>query len=193
MKTIKRKILVVVFMMAAFINYANNSDFKNAIDAKKVTVVFNDVKKGHQLSMKDDHGVVLHSEKVSKQGDLVKTFNFSELENGNYTLELDKDFQIVIKFLEVKNKTVIFNENANKIIFKPFIRIEENKVMISRITFDEKPLEIDIYYDNEIIYSETATSNTILNRVYRLDEAIKGNYEVVVRNNERVYRNEFKY
>jgi hypothetical protein len=65
--------------------------------------------------------------------------------------------------------------------------------MISRITFDEKPLEIDIYYDNEIIYSETATSNTILNRVYRLDEAIKGNYEVVVRNNERVYRNEFKY
>jgi hypothetical protein len=180
-------------MLTTFINYANSSDFKKGIDARKVTVVFNNAKKGHQLSMKDDQGVVLHSEKVSEQGNLVKTFDFSELENGNYTLELDKDFEIVIKFLEVKNKTIIFNEDANKVIFKPFIRTEENLVLISSTSFDKKPFKIDIYYNNKIIHSETATSNIILNRVYRLNEKIKGNYTVIVRNNERVYRNEFKY
>lgn len=193
MKTIKRKVLIVSFMLATFINYANNSDLKNTIDAKKVTVVFNDVKKGHQLTMKNEQGVVIHLERVIKKGDLVKTFNFSTLENGNYTLELDKDFQIVIKFLKVKNKTVIFNKNVSKIIFKPFIRNKENIVLISSITFDKKPLEIDIYYDNEIIYSETATSNSLVNRVYRLDKKMKGDYIVIVRNNERMYRNEFKY
>lgn len=193
MKIIKKEILIVILMLTTFINYANNSDFKKGIDARKVTVVFNNAKKGHQLSMKDDQGVVLHSEKVSEQGSLVKTFDFSELENGNYTLELDKDFEIVIKFLEVKNKTIVFNEDANKVIFKPFIRTEENLVLISSTSFDKKPFKIDIYYNNEIIHSETATSNIILNRVYRLDEKIKGNYTVIVRNNERVYRNEFKY
>ena len=193
MKTIKRKVLIASFMLATFMNFANNSDFKNDLDAKKVTVVFNDVKKGHQLTMKNDQGVVLHLERISKQGNLVKSFNFSALENGNYTLELDKDFQIVIKFLEVKNKTVIFNKNVSKIIFKPFIRNNENLLLISSITFDKKPVEIDIYYDNEIIYSETATSNSLLNRAYRLDKKMKGDYTVIVRNNERMYRNEFKY
>lgn len=193
MKTINKKVLLAIFILGTFISHANNSDFKNIADAKKVTVVFNNAKKGHQLSMKDAQGVVLHSEKVSEQGNLVKTFDFSNLKNGTYTLELDKDFEIVIKVLEVKNKTIIFNEDANKIIFKPFIRTEENLVLISSTTFDKKPLEINIYHNDEIIYSETATSDSILNRIYRLNKEIKGDYKVIVRNNQRVYKNEFKY
>lgn len=189
----KRKVLIIVFMLVTFINYANNSDFENGFDASKVKVEFNHVKKGHQLSIKDEKGVTLHSENIKKQGKLVKTFDFSELENGNYTLELDKDFEIVIQSVTIKNNKVTFNEAADKIIFKPFIRNKENKLMITRNNFDKKPLEIDIYYNGEIIYSETANSDVILNRVYRLNKEIKGDYLVIVRNNGRNYVNRFKY
>ncbi|TXD52452.1 MULTISPECIES: DUF3244 domain-containing protein [unclassified Polaribacter] len=191
MKTIQRRILVAIFMLTTFINFAN-TDLKNVLDANKVTVVFNSAKKGHQLSIRNDRGAVLHSENVKQQGKLVKTFDFSKLENGNYTLELEKDFEIVIKTIKVENNTVIFNEDINKIIFKPFIRNEKNKVMITRITFDKMPLKVDLYYNEEIIYSETANSDTILNKVYRLDKELKGNYKVIVRNNGRSYINEFK-
>jgi hypothetical protein len=193
MKIIKRKVLIIVFMLGTFINYANHSNFENELDASKVKVEFNNVKKGHQLSIKDEKGVTLHSENIKKQGKLVKTFDFSELEEGNYTLELDKDFEIVIQSVTIKNNKVTFNEEADKIIFKPFIRNEENRLMITRNNFDGKPLEIDIYYNDEIIYSETATSDVILNRVYRLNKEIKGDYLVIVRNNGRNYVNRFTY
>lgn len=192
MKTIKTKVLVVVFMLVTLVNYANNTNFNNALDAKKVKVVFKDAKKGHQLTIKDSDGIALHSENVTKKGNLVKIFNFSKLENGNYTLELEKDFEIVIKSMKINGNTVTFDENAKKTIFKPVIRNKENRLIITKISFDKKPLQVSLYFNNEIIYSETVKGDSILNRVYRLDEEKKGNYRVVLHNNGRSYVNEFK-
>ena len=87
---------------------------------------------------------------------------------------------------------MIFDKSAEKIIFKPVVRNEKNMVMISKITFDAKPLEVMLYYNNEIIYSEVLKSNTIVNRIYKLDEEVKGNYTIVIRNNGRSYISEFK-
>ena len=192
MKTIKRNVLVVVFMLGTLANYANNTELSNILNAKKVRVEFKDAKKGHQLKIKDANGVVLHSEKIAKKGNLVKTFDFSKLKNGKYTLELNKDFQIIVKSIKVQNGNVSFNEKAEKVIYKPVIRNEENRLMISKISFDKKPIQVDLYYNNEIIYSETVKGNQILNRVYKLDEEITGNYRVVVNNDGRNYSNEFK-
>ncbi|MDP5105836.1 MAG: hypothetical protein NWQ31_06670 [Polaribacter sp.] len=47
MKTIKNRVLVVVFMLVTLCNYANNvKDFNEIVNAKKVKVVFDNVKKG---------------------------------------------------------------------------------------------------------------------------------------------------
>lgn len=190
MKTIKNLILVVVFTMTGFVNFANNTN--TLLDAKKVTIVFNDAKKGHKLTVKDNYGTILHSENVTKEGKLIKKFDFSKLENGNYSLELEKDFQIIIKSIKIEGNNVTFNENSKKVIFKPVIRNEDNKLMISKIAFDKKPLKVVLYYNNEVIYSETVKGDSIVNRVYILDKKIKGNYRVVVNNNGRSYSNEFK-
>lgn len=193
MKTIKRKVLVAVFMLATFINFANNNDLKTLLSADKVKVVFNDAKKGNTLTIKDANNIILHSEEITKEGTLIKTFNFSALENGMYTLELEKDFQIVVKAIKVKNNTVTFVEDAERLIFKPIVRNNENKLMISKIAFDAEPLKISIYYKNEIIYSETLEGEQILNRVYSLDKEMKGDYKVVSYNNGRSYVNNFKF
>ena len=192
MKTIKRNVLVVVFMLGTLVNYANNKELNNILNAKKVKVVFKNVKKGQQLKVKDNNGVVLHSEKITEEGSFSKYFDFSKLNNGNYTLELNKDFQIIIKSIYIKNGNVNFNETSKKVIYKPIIRNEKNRLMISKISFDEQPLEVALYYDNEIIYSETVKGESIVNRVYKLDKSVTGSYRVVVNNNGRNYINEFK-
>lgn len=191
---IKTKVLAAVFMMATFINYANNTDLKNdnVFNAKQVKVVFKAVKKGQQLSIKNNNGVVLYTENIEKQGLLAKVFDFSKLNDGNYTLELEKDFSIVVKSLKIVGNEVIIDENSTKVIFKPVVRNVDDKLMISKIAFDEKPLHVALYFKDEIIYSETIKGNTILNRVYKLDKRIKGNYKVVLNNNERSYINNFK-
>ena len=192
MKKIKTRVLVVVFMLGTLVNYANKTEFKNVFNTKKVRVVFNETKKGQRLSIKDHNGIILYAEKVKKEGKLTKVFDFSKLNDGNYTLELEKDFQILIKSLKINGNIVIFNEDSKKIVFKPVVRTEGSRLMISKIAFDEKPLQVALYFNGEIIYSETIKGDSILNRVYKLDENIKGNYKVVLYNNGRSYTNDFK-
>ncbi|MGY8908928.1 MAG: hypothetical protein ACKVIG_03570 [Flavobacteriales bacterium] len=192
MRTIKRKVFVAIFMLVTIVNFANNKDLNTLFSADKVKVTFNNAKKGNQLTIKDANGTILHSEEILKKGTLVKTFNLSELENGIYTLELEKDFQIVVKSVKVNNRNVTFLVEAEKLIFKPIVRNKENKLMITKIAFDEEPLKISIYYKNEIIYSETLEGDKILNRVYSLDKGLKGEYKVVSYNNGRSYVNNFK-
>tara|TARA_R110001606_G_C15152052_1_gene625881 strand:- start:62 stop:643 length:582 start_codon:yes stop_codon:yes gene_type:complete len=192
MKTIKRKVFVAIFMLVTIVNFANNKDLNTLLSADKVKVTFNDAKKGNQLIIKDANGTILHSEEVTKEGTLIKTYNLSELKNGIYTLELEKDFEIVVKSVKVNNKKVTFLVDAERLIFKPIVRNEENILMITKIAFDAKPLQISIYYNNEIIYSETIEGDEILNRVYSLDKELKGEYKVVSYNNGRSYINNFK-
>ena len=192
MKTIKRTVLVVVFMLGTLVNYANKSDFNNELNAKTIKIVFKETKKGEQLRVKDQNGVVLYSENVKSEGKLTKVFNFNELNDGNYTLELEKQFQIVVKSLKIVNNKVIFNAAAEKVIFKPVVRNENNRLLISKINFDEKPLQVALYFNDEIIYSETLEGDAIVNRVYKLDEKLKGDYKVVIKNNDRSYINNFK-
>ncbi len=193
MKTLKKRlVLVVVLMLGTFINYANDKEVNSNLNTKKVRVVFEGTKKGQQLTIKDENGSVLYAEDVKKEGDLRKVFDFSKLSNGNYTLELEKAFQIVVKPLKIENDKIIFDENSKKVIFKPVVRNEDNRLLISKITFDQKPLEVDLYYNNEIIYSETVKGDKLVNRVYKLDKEIKGDYKVVIRNNGRSYSNKFE-
>jgi hypothetical protein len=191
MKTMKTKVLAVAFILGAFVNYANSTNLNNVLNAKKVTIEFNDAKKGHLLTIKDKDGTILHSENVIKEGRLVKIFDFSKLENGVYSLELNKDFEIIVKTLEVKNNKVLFNENSKKVVFKPVIRNKKNILMISQIAFDKKPIKVVLFFDDEIIYSETIKSEVILNRVYKLDKEIKGNYKVIVYSNNKSYIQDF--
>lgn len=192
MKTIKTRVLVVVFMLGTLVNYANNKEVSNVLNAKKVKVVFEGAKKGQQLTIKDNNGIILHSENVISSGNLIKTFDFSNLKNGNYFLELEKDFEIIIKSIKIKGNNVIFSEDSKKTIFKPLVRSIENKLMVSSIILDEEPLEVTIYYNNTIIYSEIANGDTILNRIYRLDDNKKGDYKVIITKNDRNFINDFK-
>ena len=193
MKTFKKRVLVVVFMLGTLFNYANNDkDFNTKVDAKKVKIVFNNVKKGHLLIIKDKNGVQLHSELISKYGKLIKTFDFSSLNNGKYTVELNKDFEIVTNTIEVINNKVIFNKNSEKTIFKPVIRTKENLLLISKIAFDKEPMKIVVFFNNNEIYKETAESTSVLNRVYKFDKEIKGDYKVIVYNNNKSYVKNFK-
>ena len=141
MKTNKRLVLVVVFMLGTLFNYANNDkDFNRIVNAKKVRVAFKNVKKGNQLTIKDLKGTQLHSQIVFKEGNLNTFFDLSSLKDGEYTIELNKDYEVIVKALEVKNSKVIFNKNSRKVIFKPVIRNQDNILMISRISFDKKPM-----------------------------------------------------
>tara|TARA_R110002049_G_scaffold73774_2_gene190498 strand:+ start:802 stop:1380 length:579 start_codon:yes stop_codon:yes gene_type:complete len=187
--TIKNYLLVVVLMLGTLVNYANNNSI-DIIEGKKVRLEFELVKKGHTLSIKNENGTILYSQVIKESGNYSRMFDLSELKRGNYTTELEKDFEIIIKSFSVLDGKISFN--GEKTIFKPVIRIENNKVLFSKIVFDKEPLKVEIYYENEIILLETITeSETVLNRIYIVSKEKKGDYKVVINSNKRSYSQDF--
>ena len=188
--TIKKYLVVIVMMLVTSINYANKNTAVKIVDGKKVRIEFESVKKGHTLSVKDKNGTVIYSQEIENSGTYSKVLDLSKLEKGNYTTELEKDFEIVIKPFTVLDGQVSFDEE--KTIFKPVIRTEDNLVLISKLAFDKQPLKIAIYYNDEVIFSETVKDEkNLLKRVYKLSKEEKGDYKVVINSNNRSYIKDF--
>ncbi|QTE24158.1 hypothetical protein [Polaribacter cellanae] len=191
MKTIK-KYLVVALIFGTLLSYAKeNNTSINPINGKRVKVEFNAVKKGNTLTIKQENGVTLYTSKITEAGTFSKTFDFSALASGNYIAALEKDFEIIKKTFKVENGTVLFSKK-NETEFKPVIRTENELVLISKISFNKKPLQVTIFYKNEVIYSETIKeTERILSRVYRVSKKLRGDYKVIVYTNNKSYEQDF--
>lgn len=189
----KKEIITMVLLISSMVGFSNTT-FKNGLNdnEKKLIVKFKNVIKGNLLNVKDENGNILYSETVSVKGDLSKILDVTSLKEGNYLVELEKDFEIIIKKIKVTSDKVVLISDSKKVIFKPLIRNKENLLMISKIEFDDEPTHIEIYFENKSIFSETVTDETLINRVYRLDSSKKGNYSMVVSNQNRVYYKHFK-
>lgn len=95
MKVFKKVILIVIFMLATLANYANKNNFYNAKNSDNITFVFKGTKKGLQLKVKDQNGEVPYSEEIKRKGNITKSFNFNNLKDGSYTLELEKILKLL--------------------------------------------------------------------------------------------------
>jgi hypothetical protein len=193
-KEVKKGILMVT-MLSAMISYATGSaTFEKKVETENSTLSIHNVKQGQQLVIKDYNGIVLYKELIEKSGAYTKGFDLTTLPNGEYYFELDKDIEVqVIPFKVYLNKVEFLKDKETK-FFKPFIRFKENKVLLSRLSFDNKPLEVKIYYDYdngfsdyELIHSEKFKDTKIVERVYALDKTKKGNYRVVVKTEGREF------
>ncbi|QXP63356.1 hypothetical protein [Polaribacter sp. HaHaR_3_91] len=192
MKTIIKTILVVTLMFGTLISYANdNTKSTNSVAVKKVKVEFKDVKKGNALTIKNEYGITIYKQVLQSSGNFTKNFDLTNLEDGLYTTELEKDFEIIIKKLEIKDGFVTFYKKEKEVIFKPVIRTEGNLILISKIEFDNQPLNVTLYYNNDIIFSDKVEGEKILNRVYKLSETEEGAYKVVINSDDRTYIKDF--
>lgn len=192
MKTLKKTTLVVALMLGTFSGYTL-SNVETAPIAFSNNLKLNKVKKGHLVIIKDNNGSSIYSEVMQNDGDFASQFNFSKLEDGLYTLEINKDFEIITSKFVVNSKQVTFLDNTETKVYKPVFRMEDTKVLISQLALDkESTLDIRIFFEGEVIHSEKVSGNAILNRVYNLKENIPGKYKVVMRANGRTYRKTFK-
>lgn len=190
MKTIKHT-LVVSLLLVTLSTYAFRTveTAPNAI-SNELTPAF---KKEHVLSIKDFTGNTIFSETITSNKAFNTSYDLSKLEDGLYTLELIKDYEIKSKKFYVADQEVTFLKNTETSVYKPVFRMEESRLLISQLALNKQStLEIKIYFENELIHEEAVSGNAILNRVYNLKENVPGNYKVVMTANGRTYKRHFK-
>ena len=194
-----KKGILMVTLFATLLSFANEAPFfsiKNVAERTSLTLI--DVKQGNLLSIIDNNGIILYKELIQKSGIYTKGFDLTALPNGVYSFELDKDLEIKIIPFTVESSTVTFNKELEKTIFKPYIRVEENVVYLTKLALYEEPLKVEIYFTNtdgfpsepELMYSENILNTKNINRIYRLSGLNNGNYKIVFKTNERSFTKE---
>ncbi len=191
MKTCIRIILVVALLLGTRTGYAD-VNIETPLKLVSGELTLDKVKKGHEVVIKDVSNSIIYSEKINYDGIYSHTFNLKSLKDGLYTIEFNKDFEINIKAFVVTSGSVTFIADAERTIFKPVFRVENSRILISQLTLDGQPLDIKIYFENELILTETLDGDRIINRVYNLKEKVNGDYKVVMKSNGRTYRKVFR-
>ncbi|NNC49587.1 MAG: hypothetical protein HKO01_03530 [Flaviramulus sp.] len=187
-----KKGILMVTMFAASLSFAKETSFftiKN--DVKKTALTLKNVKAGNLLSIIDDNGVILYKEIIQKTGIYSKGFDLTAFTDGAYLFELNKDLEIITIPFSVKSNTVIFNKEKGKTIFKPYFKVKEDVLYISKLTLNETPLTVAIYYVNsgesELKYSETVENTMDYKKAFKLTGLEEGSYKVIVTSEDRTY------
>jgi len=189
--TIKKGFLTLTILVTS-LSFANdNSSISIKNDADKTSLTLKDVKPGNVLSIKDENGITLYKEFIKTTGDYTKGFDLTELPNGAYTFELNKDVEISSIPFTVAPEGVNINTEDEKVCFKPMTRVEGNLLYVTRLSLDASPLTIDIYdgsnSSSEPIHSETIKNSKVIERVYELKNLEYGNFEIVYHTDGRIF------
>jgi hypothetical protein len=184
MKTVLRKILAVAVVLVTYTGYAN--------ERLEVQSTYNTLEKGIRISVSDAKGEVIYSGRINNNENITSLYDFTQLKDGIYRVEVNKAFEIEINAMTVKDGVVTFLEDFKEKIFKPVFRFENYKVLISKLALDSDEMTIELYYENNLIHKENVKGKEILNRVYQLDKSLQGNYRAVITSNARVYIENFR-
>ena len=142
MKKIITKNLLVALLFGMLTNSIVGNNFGNM--NRKTPLIF----------IKNTNGKIIYEKFGNIHTNNIEDIDFSYLKNGYYTLEINKDFQIELKPFTVISGKAIFHPKAEKTIFKPVIRSNKNKVLISKLNFEAYSMKVNIYYEDELILSD---------------------------------------
>ena len=190
MKKLTKKGLIACALSVSLLGFAN--DLKQPIKEKEPKVTnlnFAKVSKGSMLLIKDFNGLVLYKEAIQESGEYSKGFDLTSLPNGEYYFELDTELEIVVIPFDVNSSEVNFRKEEKATIFKPMVRVKDDKVFVSRTSFESAPMEFKIYYalNSDVVLSEKFENEPFIERVYDFSGSKKGEYLFVFRSNGRKY------
>jgi len=193
MKTaIKKSLVLVALFLATTVSYGNEIS-GNTNNGKSVitNLTFKNVTKGSVLLIKDNNGLTLYKELIEKNGTYTKGFDLTTLPNGDYYFELNKDVEITVVPFKVEGSVVTFDKTGEAKFFKPVVWLNNNKVSISKMVFEDEILEIEILSDSSerIILDTIKRKGNVLGKIYDFSTSEKGTYIVIVKSNGRRFVN----
>ena len=200
MKNLIKKSIVLVVLFTTLLGNANEiSSLRNLNDEKTTMLTLQNVKQGNQLFIKDVFGLVLYKEAIQNSGEFVKGFDLTSLPDGDYYFELDRDLEIKTIPFKISLNKVEFNKEKETTIYKPYIKIKDNYIYVSKLSLNKQPLEVNIYYDYndyssyELIHSDSIENTMNIQRVYKLSGNEKGNYKLVLKTEGRSFIENLKF
>lgn len=201
MKKIIRKGVVLIALLSTMVTNGNKTSNNTLVkEIDKTLITLDNVKIGQELFIKDVNGSVIHKESIEVTGSFKKEFDLTGLPDGLYSFELNKDVEIKIIPFTVYSYCAVLLQEKESTIFKPVVRLKDNFIFIAKLSVNQEPMEIKLYYHPsnnesgmyELLYAENIENTTTIHRVYKLNKYEKGNYKVIFKSEGRTFIEEVK-
>lgn len=182
----KKTIVLVVLSLTFFTSRANVIILKSNTE-NDVSIKLNDIKKGQKWLLKGEKLELKGRFKTITSGEV--DLILKSLNNGEYQLDLDKDF--IIERLSFILKDGIVKLLKKKTIFKPVIRMQGNRIFVSNHSFDKDNFQIIVLYEKKKIFDEKIQNEENSKRIIKLSKETKGRYKVITKYGDKTLSKSF--
>jgi len=131
----------------------------------------------------------IYKTKINDKGFTQRLFDLTELEDGNYSIELANE---VKENFEIKNNKLqaevptFFAEN------KTFFRLSNESIYITRFSFDEKPFSVSIINQKgEELFEKRYSADKTFTGKFDISELPNGDYNVIL--NSKADQSEYAF
>lgn len=190
MKTIKLVFTVMAVAVAAIVTGVEKPKMNvTPVSADRAIVsILNENPAQFEVSIKAENGdLVYYKQSDNSITDYRKIFDFTDLEAGNYLLNLKVNGTSVSNDFSVSHKGIVVGEK--KMRYAPFFNHKENVLQLSYLNFDQEPLKLKFFDNKGLVYQKELGKDFNITTGYDLSKLEKGSYTVVLSS----FDNEFTY
>ena len=181
MKTIKLLFTITALAIAAIAGAVEKPKL-NVIPLsadRAIVAITNNNAAYFELSIQAQNGSMVYYKQSNKPlTDYQKVFDFANLEDGNYVLNLKVNDTQLARNFEIANQGISVGDS--KMTFDPFFNFDDNVLKFSYLNFDKENLNLSIYNNGDLVYRSKLGNEFAISSGYDLSKLGSGEYTVIL-------------
>ncbi len=150
----------------------------------------NNLVQSFEISILNPMGeMVYYHETQGEQAEYKKTYDFSNLEDGLYKVEVKIDGSSNEQLLSISNGQVQLGESVYKT--EPFFSYKNNKLNLSYLNHNSETMSLHLYEDGKLVWQKELDNSITLHKGLNMEKLKKGEYQIVLASGNEVYEYEF--
>jgi len=120
-----------------------------------------------------------------------KIFDVSNLDNGEYTIELKVNDLLSERDMTIANNQILVGKPDNANLIPPFFGFDGEQLVLTHLNFENEKYDLEIYDNTGLIYKASVGNDTPINAGFDLSKMNNGEYEVVLSSSNELFSYEF--
>lgn len=189
MKTIKTLTMTFAIMIVANVAMATGNlrvDILPLTAERAVVAISNSAESKFEISIENSVGeIVYYKETEGKMADYRKVYDFSKLENGQYTLTVNIDGATSKREFSIDSRNIAVGKMKN--LVRPYFAFNNDVLRVAYLNYPGETMDLLIYEGDNLIYNKALENTFSVNEGLNLSKLKTGNYQVVLATGDQVY------
>ncbi|WP_167616297.1 hypothetical protein [Maribellus sediminis] len=195
MKNLKKTMLLLVTILASGSVMATGLLNVSVIPGKneKALVSVSDNNGDRcMVEVTDVNGEMVYTHHIKHPGDSYeKLYDFSKLDDGNYTLSVILGDETLLSSMNIQNGNVQISGQKEEL--KPYFKLNGNELELTFLNFEKQDVKFQLYDDgtNELVFENDLANDFSINKEIDLSKLNAGDYNAVLETGDQLYNYAF--